>query len=310
MRVLNQFAFLRRWTYWMACLLLPLLLISCNQQVELVSGVDEREANLILVFLQSKGIYSVKEQIPTQMGSQDASQGPKFILKVDKRQLFDAMTLLNQNGLPKKSGPTLLSLFAKSGLMSSDKESQIRYQAGLNQQIQNTILMIDGVIDASVQISFPSSEEGEEPNQKISAAVFVKHQGILDDPNSHLESKIKRLVAGSINGLDINDVVVVSDRSRLSDIQITSTPEYQNKYGQDLIKIWSVTMTKDSTFSFRFLFFTLLSFLLLFLSLTGWLLFKCYPILQEEGFKRFFHLTPYLKKQKVEAAPVEEDSHS
>ncbi len=58
------------------------------------------------------------------------------------------------------------------------------------------------------------------PAQRVTAAVYVKHQGIVDDPNSHLISKIKRLVAGSVTGLDINDVTVISDRSRFTDVTL------------------------------------------------------------------------------------------
>ena len=51
----------------------------------------------------------------------------------------------------------------------------------------------------------------------------MKHQGVLEDPNSHIEIKIKRLIAGSVSGLSYDDVAVISDRSRFSDI--TLTPE-------------------------------------------------------------------------------------
>jgi type III secretion protein J len=98
--------------------------------------------------------------------------------------------------------------------------------------LKNTIRKIDGVIDADVQISFPSAAGGGgaggppvpgAPQQKITAAVYVKHQGILEDPNSHIEVKIKRLMAGSVSGLSYDDVAVISDRSRFADI--TLTPE-------------------------------------------------------------------------------------
>ena len=73
---------------------------------------------------------------------------------------IEAIAYLNQNGFPREKGSTLLELFAKQGLMTSDKEETIRYQAGLAQQLTNTILMIDGVIEANVQISFPPEDTG------------------------------------------------------------------------------------------------------------------------------------------------------
>src|SRR6185369_12946616 len=105
------------------------------------------------------------------------------------------------------------------------------YQAGLEQQIANTIRKIDGVLEADVQLSFPQEAggvgalPGQTVSQKATAAVYVKHQGILDDPNSHLVSKIKRLVAGSVSGIDINDVTVISDKSRFTDVTVGAALE-------------------------------------------------------------------------------------
>lgn len=270
-----------------------LLLLGCQDKTEIVSNLDEREANLIVVFLESKGISAMKEMMAVAAGA-EAGATARYNIVAPRDKAIEAMTLLNQNGLPKRVGPNLLELFAPSGLMVSDKQETIRYQAGLAQQIQNTIMMIDGVIDVSVQISFPPAETTEGVN-RITAAVFVKHQGIVDDPNSHLESKIKRLVSGSVNGLDIADVTVVSDRSRLNDI---SMPD-QTKYAQDFVQVWSITMTKRSLGMFRFIFGFLLTLFVLALAALGWVLFKLYPLIRENGgFKEFLVFLPVIKKKE------------
>ena len=275
-------------------LFLFLFLLGCDNKTEIVSNLDEREANLIVVFLESKGISATKEMMPIAAGA-DGGATAKYNIVASREKAIEAMTLLNQNGLPKRVGPNLLELFAPSGLMTSDKQETIRYQAGLAQQIQNTIMMIDGVIDVSVQISFPPAE-ATEPTNRITAAVFVKHQGIIDDPNSHLESKIKRLVSGSVNGLEINDVTVVSDRSRLNDI---STVADQGKFAQDFVQVWSITMTKRSLGVFRFIFGFLLTLFVLSLSLLGWILYKVYPLIRDNGgFKELLIPLPVIKKKE------------
>ncbi|MFZ4772896.1 MAG: EscJ/YscJ/HrcJ family type III secretion inner membrane ring protein [Chlamydiia bacterium] len=279
--------------YWRVFnFLIFLLMLGCQNKTEIVSNLDEREANLIIVFLESKGITAAKEAMAVQAGESGGTA--KFNIVAPREKAIEAMTLLNQNGLPKRIGPSLLELFAPSGLMSTDKQETIRYQAGLSQQIQNTIMMIDGVIDVSVQISFPAAESTD-TSSKITAAVFVKHQGIVDDPNSHLESKIKRLVSGSVNGLDLNDVTVVTDRSRLNDITMSMD---QGKYAQDFAQIWSITMTKRSLGMFRFIFGFLLSVIVLLLATLGWALYKMYPLIRDNGgFKEFFIPMPVLKKK-------------
>ena len=218
-------------------------------------------------------------------------------ISVPEETMTQAMSILNQNGLPRKKGTSLLELFAKQGLMSSEREETIRYQAGLEQQIANTIRKIDGVLDADVQLSFPPAETGistaGSQQKRVTAAVYVKHQGVVDDPNSHLVSKIKRLVAGGVNGLDINDVTVISDRSRFTDVVLGEKMEAGIPQAKDLVSIWSIVLSQHSAMRFRVLFFTLIVTNIFFLLLLGWVLWKFYPVLRENGgFKQLLHPIP------------------
>lgn len=295
-------------------IVLALSLCGCSDSKSIVTGVDEREANVIVVFLQSKGIPATKEPVSSQGAV--GGEGPviaRFNINVEASQAIDAMSILNSNGLPRRQGTNLLDLFGKPGLMSTDKEETIRYQAGLSQQLANMILLIDGVIDATVQLSFPdqtaTTPEGTIPN-KITAAVFVKHQGIIDDPNSHLENKIKRLVSGSINGLDINDVTVVSDRSRFTDISLNPFNESLASGSKEYVKIWSMVMNKESATTFRTIFFFLLMIAIVLAVVSGWILWKIYPLLRRNGgFKEFLNPVPFVTTNEVKKeAPPEDDS--
>ena len=277
------------------------LLTGCDQRMEIVSNLDEREANEIIVFLASKGISASKT--PSVSSAPGGMQGSsKWSIAVEQKMSTDAMAILNQNGLPRLKGVNLLDLFAKQGLMSSEKEESIRYQAGLAEQIASTIRKIDGVIDADVQISFPVNDTsgsglpGETVVSKITAAVYVKHQGILDDPNSHLTLKIKRLVSGSVNGLDLNDVTIISDKARFTDISLRQisesiSPQTESK---EYVSIWSIVMSKNSAGKFRSLFFFLSFCAILFAFCAGWLIWKLYPSLRAKGgVKQLFKPSPF-----------------
>ena len=132
-------------------------LCGCEANKVIVNNLEEREANEIVVFLASKGIPADKVQM-TSNAPGGGESAVKWSIAVPPDQSTDAMALLNQNGLPRIKGTNLLDLFAKAGLMSSEKEETIRYQAGLAEQIANMIRKIDGVIDADVQLSFPPAE--------------------------------------------------------------------------------------------------------------------------------------------------------
>ncbi len=290
-----------------ALILSLFFLVGCEHNMMIISDVNEREANEIIVFLAGKGIAA--EKIATVSSAPGGSEGgTKYSIAVDAGRATDAMAILNQNGLPRKKGTTLLDLFNNTGLMSSDKQETIRYQAGLAEQIANMIRKIDGVIDADVQLSFPAESTtmnlpgtAQEAPKKITAAVYVKHQGVLDDPNSHLVIKIKRLVAGSVAGLDINDVTVISDRSRFTDITLTPSAESLQPKPKEYVSIWSIVMSKSSASKFRAIFFILISAAIVFALIIGWLFWKIYPLLKARGgFKSLVHFVPLEEKTPPE----------
>lgn len=305
---------LQRFFFVFSFFFLALLLTSCETNKAIIHNLDEREANEIIVFLASKGIEAEKMEMSSS--APGGAEMTRYSLAVKPSQSTEAMALLNQNGLPRVKGTNLLDLFAKSGLMNSEKEETIRYQAGLAEQLANMIRKIDGVIEAVVQLSFPTAEAtaglpgAAATPQKITAAVYVKHQGILDDPNSHLVIKIKRLIAGSVSGLDINDVAVISDRSRFTDI--TLTPNIETLEGRskekEYVSIWSIVMSKNSAARFRVLFFTLMIFTILFAGVMGWLIWKFYPILKRKGGMRDLLNAKPLEDTSKEIPPEEESN--
>lgn len=280
--------FIKKSSKYFLIVLSLFFLSGCGENQSVVNNVSEREANEIIVFLVSKGIEAQKiKAASTQAGGVSAVS--LWNITVPPKNAVEAMALLNQQGLPKRRGTTLLELFAKSGLMSSDKEENIRYQAGIEQELKNIIVKIDGVIDADVQISFPTTETlpGAAP-QKTKASVYVKHQGVFDDPNNHLETKIKRLIAGAIENLDFEDVSVISDKSKISSISLKPEKDLiaSKTTGKEYVSIWSIIMTKNSAGKFKTIFFLLIGLILILGSGIGWLIYKYYPLIQKNNKNR------------------------
>lgn len=292
--------------------LLLLMLAGCESNMVIINDVEEREANEIVVYLASRHIAANK--IPTTSAAPGgaAASIPMFNISVPADKATESMALLNQIGLPRKKGTHLLDLFAQQGLMSSATSETIRFQAGLAEEIAGMIRKIDGILDASVQLAFPPAETGigvpGAAKQKVTASVYVKHQGVLDDPNSHLITKIKRLVSASVSGLDINDVTVVADRSRLTDITIGGAPEALTAQPKEYVSIWSIVMNKSSASRFRFLFFVLTFAFLIVAAIGGWLLWKFYPVLRQSGgWKELFKPKPYTPPVEEEYIEEEEE---
>ncbi len=145
-----------------ASLLALFFLASCETNQTIVNNVTEREANEIVVYLASKGVSAQKVVAPST-GVGGGGPSNEYMITVAEDRAIDAMSILNKVGLPRRQGTTLLELFAKSGLMSSSLEETVRYQAGLAEELKNTIRKIDGVIDADVKFPFRiRREEGAE----------------------------------------------------------------------------------------------------------------------------------------------------
>lgn len=284
-------SFLHFFQHFLLLIVMVSLLTSCESRKVIVNSLDEKEANEILVFLSSKGIDANKIQAASE------GAGSKTVLwniSVETSQSNEAMAMLNQVGLPRRRGQNLLSIFSNVGLVPSGMQEKIRYEAGLAEQIASTIRKIDGVLDAEVQISFPAEDplNPNAPKQKATASVYIKHSGVLDDPNAHLPTRIRRLVAGSVNGLDFDNVTVIGDRARFTDVNpggFLALGEEERPY----VNVWTITLAKDSLTRFRLIFFSFTITILLLLLLLAWLLWKIFPLLKAQGgIKQLLSLHP------------------
>ncbi|MBJ7448908.1 MAG: type III secretion inner membrane ring lipoprotein SctJ [Parachlamydiales bacterium] len=288
---------------FIALLMLVVGLTGCSSQLTIVNDVDEQQANEIVVFLASKGI--IAEKVVSSSGSEtSAVTGPVAIMyniAVDPSQATDAMSILNRNGLPRPSGTTLLDIFGQPGLVPTDLEEQIRYHAGLSQQIASTLRKIDGVLDADVIVSYPPADT----TGPITASVLIKHQGVMDNPNSHLITKIQQLVASSVTGLRIENVTVVSDRARYMDV--TSSDDLSLSIeNKELLSVWGITVASDSTGRMRTILVTFSILLIFLLAALGWLVWKLMPVLSKDNWKNLVSLKSMTLEPKTEEVPVQE----
>lgn len=293
-------------SFLLLCCSLPLL-TSCQSFKVIVNGLDEREANEILVFLSSKNIDANKVQSSEGAGG----GGQKIVLwdiSVKTEDATEAMQLLNQAGLPRRRGQSLLTLFSNTGLVPSEMQDRIRYQAGLADQIANTIRRIDGVLDADVVISYPKEDPLLPAKERgvITASIYVKHNGVLDDPNSHLITKIRRLVSSAVTGLDFDNVTVIADRARFTETGAEGMLGGAAAQEKKLVSVWSVLVAEESLSRFRIIFFTFTLLVLLMLLGLIWISWKIFPVMgQHGGFSKIFSLGPIIEPPKKEAEKPE-----
>ncbi len=297
-----------RYTSFLLLLMIPLL-TSCDHSKTIVNGLEEKEANEIIVLLSTKNIDASKVKNIEGGAGGGAQKVTLWNISVPEETATHAMSVLNNAGLPRTKGQNLLNIFSNTGLVPTDMAEKIRYQAGLASQIASTIRNIDGVLDADVLISFPEQDplNPTAPKKDITASVYVKHSGVLDDPNTHLISKIKNLVTSSISGLKFENVTLVPDRARLTDLPPGGSAISDQE--DQMVRIWSITVGKDSVTSFRVLFFSFSMLTLLMIIAVIWIAWKTFPLLKPHGgIKELFHLKPIVAaKTVIEEAPSSEE---
>lgn len=178
-------------------LFLSLSLAACSEQVELVSGLQEDEANQILSVLLNTGI-----------DAQKTPGGEGMVISVDSANVAEALGIMRAKGLPKQQFVKMGDVFKKEGLISSPLEEKVRYIYALSQELSETITQIDGVVTARVHVVLPSESTGlSAASEPASASVFIKHE-----PDSVVEDvvpQIKRLVVNSISQLAYDNVSVI-----------------------------------------------------------------------------------------------------
>lgn len=269
--------------------LLLLLLTACESSKTIVNGLDERDANEIIVLLADKHISASK--VEEKGGGPGGAQGPSlWDIVVSANDSVRAMSILSENGLPRIKSPNLLELFSSQGLVPSDMSEQIRYRVGLADEISNMIRKMDGIVDANVVLSFPK-EDVLNPTATvapITASVYVKHTGVLDDPNRHLAEKIKLLVSGAVTGLSYDNVTVIPDRARFA-----VNPSMVIQAPQSYVTDFGFMVATKSQDAFETFFIVVCILFVFFAVCFLWLFWKIYPILKKRGgISQLFHISP------------------
>lgn len=185
-------------------LALALALVGC--QAELSAGLDEAQADAVVVALDQAGIGAERER------EEPARDPARYRVMVPRADLPAALGVLHDQGLPREREPGWEALFDGAGLVPSAHEEQARQAAALGGELARSIEAMDGVERARVHVALPDPTvrplDAEAP--PVRASVLVSHRpGTAVD-----ESAIRTLVAGAVQGLAPEAVAVVTSEAR------------------------------------------------------------------------------------------------
>jgi type III secretion protein J len=165
-----------------------LTLAGCSRQ-EVYGQLSERQVNEMVAVLRKAGIDANKQK-------REANQ---FALTTSASDFSRAVEILNASGYPRSGHDSLGQVFKKEGFVSSATEERSRLIHAMQQEMANSLSLIDGVIEARVHLNIPERDPLASDVQPSSASVLIKHKKGVD-MSAHIAS-IKALVVDAFPGL-------------------------------------------------------------------------------------------------------------
>ncbi len=177
-------------------LVATLLLAGCDGETTLHSGLEERQANLVMAALLDAGIDCRKT----------AGEEGTWNVMVVESKFAAAVNLLEKAGLPRRPHQGIGEVFKKTGMISSPSEERIRFMDALAQDLAKTISSIDGVVDARVHVVLPENDPFARHVLPSSAAVAIRSR--WDADITDIVPSVKGLVKNAIEGLTAEKIMV------------------------------------------------------------------------------------------------------
>jgi type III secretion protein J len=169
--------------------------------VPVAAGVDEGDANRIVVALDRVGIDATKDIDPTADG--------RFRIAVARDDAARALVTMQADGLPRPNPSGVMASLDKGALVPSRAAEHAQFVSGLGGDLERTLESVDGVLAAHVHLNLPPPDPFRPADAlagKATASVLVEHRGPVPPL---APPAIQSLVAGGVAGLAPADVSVV-----------------------------------------------------------------------------------------------------
>lgn len=174
------------------------LVAGCEEYEEIITDLNQKDANIILVFLKQNNI-SAKKVLHASKKAQ------VFSIETNKKEADNALKIIVDNHLPKQESLGLNKVYSidSSNLISTKSDEQAKLLMATQAEIENLLKVIPSVIEAKVVLSI------NEPVKTASVVVLTK--------NDLAESEIKGIVSASVALLDKDNINVVIKRHEFKD---------------------------------------------------------------------------------------------
>lgn len=183
----------------------------CDGPKEIIHGLDEFEANEILVVLEAKGMQGDKFK--------EEGRVVAYTITVPESDSRDAMRVLVANKLPRRRPTGLAEVYPAGGggLIPTKSEERAKMLMAIQGEIERKLQRLPGITSANVTIVMPEKDivrDLDTPPPPPTASVAIVYNS-YDDHGTSLISQddVQKLVAASVEDLKPQNVAVVMKKN-------------------------------------------------------------------------------------------------
>jgi type III secretion protein J len=183
-------------------ILCVLIITGCKEQI--IHNLEEVDANRMVTALHNAGVEVEKKIQPDG----------RWSIAVEEEVSMQALRLLEDKRILR--APSKSSVL-KGSVIASREAQKFEYERGLSQEIENTLLSLDGVLEARVHLNLPTPD----PLLGKIAGNANGTGSVLVVTNSELDlgtENIAQLVSGA-SGISADKISVLASKAKI-------TPEY------------------------------------------------------------------------------------
>ena len=175
-------------------LLVLAALAGCARE-ELLHGLDERQANEVLVALDERGV-------PASKAREDGAE-ERWRVDVERGDAARAQRILAERELPRTRPPGVAEVFGKGSMVPTPTEEHALLLHALSGELARSLEAVDGVVAARVHVGLREPDPLR-PGERAAprASVLVKCRASACPAVRALEPGLRALVAGAVEGLE------------------------------------------------------------------------------------------------------------
>jgi type III secretion protein J len=174
-----------------------LVFSACTARIQ--HGLDEGQANELQAVLLESGFDARK--VP------EGGKKPSWAIELPEDQATSATRVLNELGLPR---PRLQGFGGlEMGLVATPTQERAAHLNALSEELARTLESVSGVTVARVHLVVPQAARPGQPPGQAKASTFLRVRPGYAARVQGMEEELRRLVAGSVEGLAAQDVSLV-----------------------------------------------------------------------------------------------------